>query len=252
MGILTGILDNVGGAVWQRLKGYERAFERDRLLQTKPFRLPRSYLSFKEGDTEVRLVFEVIKEAQHKFDSEVTQYPVENNSDITDHIVNKNGSFSVSLMFSNANHGDKTSTVTEIKANAGTIRTEKQTYELLTKLRTDRKLVKLRTPLSTYQDLVITSLSFPKGISEGIALHVDITFEAVRKVSTKTEVVTVQESSAKDEKKPSADTKTDEKKKGKQEGGAKSGLTLIQFAALAADVPEEVAAYLRTSGGRGQ
>lgn len=122
------------------------------------------------------LRFHVTLDVQHNFVSKVTQYPVEQNSDISDHVINQNSKFSVSAIFSNA---------TESILNSESVVTERDQDEclrILNELRTNKNIISLSTPIDIYDNLIITNISVPKNSSVGRSIQVDIEFEQIRVV----------------------------------------------------------------------
>lgn len=124
-----------------------------------------------------KIVFQVALDIQHSFPSEVTRYPVEMNSDISDHIIVHNSLFSVSAVFSDAN----SQLIDKEQVTGPTIQID--VYNELMSLRANKTIVSLSTPLDLYDDLVITNISAPKNIDVGRAFQVDIEFEQIRRVS---------------------------------------------------------------------
>ena len=181
--------------------------DRDSALQKRLPSPTRTTLVTSKGK---RLIFDAATDISHEFTAKVTSFPVEDKSEVSDHIVNENPSFSVSGVFSDASL-NILSIPNHYKQDI--------VYKMLLEVRDAKKTVSLITPLDIYSDLLLTSLSFPRTAGNGRALFVEMTFEKIRRVSNELTTVFVS-------KKNSVDSKTgDDKIKNSTEkdGGTKKG-----------------------------
>lgn len=220
MALLDFILDRTG-AIGAKIHGYRLVAGRDSVITQRP-RSPR-HTTIITSDYKV-LAFDAATDIKHEFSSKVTSYSVEDRSEVSDHIINSNPTFSVTGVFSDASApslpNKTTPSVTKLLDKTSTGRngrphhyTQSETYRLLLKIRDDRKTVTLITPLDTYSDLVLTNLSIPRTTGQGDALFVDMTFEKIRRVSNELTTVFVGESkSSKKTVKTSGDTAVSSKK----------------------------------------
>lgn len=186
MSLSSQLVNYLASPLLSSAQGY-LAVELESLLLSKAQRPVRSYITYtpKDAKSPSKLVFHVMIDAQHTFESRVTEYPVETGTNITDHVSHSNPTFSVRAMFSKA-----TEPFLANEKDGGVV-SQEDAYKILTSLRTDRTAITLRTPLDSFSDLIITNLTFPKSIDEGRSLYVDISFQQIRKISTATTTVDV-------------------------------------------------------------
>lgn len=159
----------------------KRALEaqRDREIQRKP-RSPKLTSIVSNGG--IKLTFDAATDIQHEFTSEVTSYPVEDKSTVSDHVVNKNPTFRVSGIFSDS------SDPTVKNPNK---KSQSDVFTSLMQLRDSRTTLTLVTPLSAFDSLILTSISIPRSSGGGTALIVDMSFEKIRRVSNELTTVFV-------------------------------------------------------------
>lgn len=196
----NGLYKNISSSVYNSLRGYtDQEKNRDAVIARKGRDPIRSYITwasdFKATGSSAtgvlgltrkssKLVFHVLTSAQHNFTTQVTQYPVEEDVAISDHIQLENPSFSITAMFSDATHH----LLERSKESDGSMK-QADAYLILQELRDARQTVALRTPLGIYPDLAITSISHAKSTNEGRSLYVDISFQQIRKISTSTTTI---------------------------------------------------------------
>lgn len=136
-----------------------------------------------EDGTIVR--FDCELDVGHEWPVEVTEYPVEDGATISDHIVNKNASFSVTGIFSNTRLRKP-----DAKGNATvTGPTQKEAYDLMQKIKDDKKVFSLLTPLGTYSNIVISNMGMPR--DTGDALKVVLSLKQIRRTKTSLTTVTL-------------------------------------------------------------
>jgi hypothetical protein len=175
MALWDEILDRTG-AIGQRIMGYRQRAERDRIYMSRPSHIPlRSKIISKDGLT---LVFDATTDLNASFPSKVTSFPVQDKSEITDHVINQNPTFSISGVVSDAS--------ANINTEKG-VMSESEFKTHLLNLRDKREEVSIIVANGagadkTYVDLIITNISFPRRTGDGVALFVDIDFEQIRKV----------------------------------------------------------------------
>ncbi len=203
MALLDFILERTG-AIGARIRGYRLESQRDSLIMRRPRSPVHTTITTADGK---KLAFDAATDIGHNFPSKVTSYPVEDRSTVSDHIVNENPRFTVSGVFSDA--------TLEIPFIPNHYK-QSEVYRMLLKIRDDRKIVTLLTPLDTYSELVVTNISLPRSTGKGGALFVDLEFEKIRRVSAELTTVFVG-STATDKngdlnKQQSGDTATDNAK----------------------------------------
>lgn len=203
MALLDFILDRTG-AIGAKIRGYNLIAGRDAAIMKKP-RSPQ-HTTIITADYKV-LAFDAATSIGHQFSSKVTSYSVEDRSTVSDHVVNSNPTFTVSGVFSDASApSTPTKTKSEVRSLlaqagiGGNTRhhqyTQSETYRLLLKIRDDRKVITLITPIDTYTDLILTELAIPRATGQGDALFVDMTFEKIRRVSNELTTVFIGNSGA--------------------------------------------------------
>ncbi len=178
MPLLDVILDRTG-AIGARIRGYRLNAQRDAAIMRRPRSPIHTVITTADGK---KLAFDAATDIRHSFPSKVTSYPVEDKSTISDHVVNENAKFSVSGVFSDATLGIP-SVPNQYK--------QSEVYQLLLKMRDDRKVVSLLTPVDVYSDLIVTNISIPRTTGQGSALFIDIEFEKIRRVSNELTTVFV-------------------------------------------------------------
>ncbi len=118
----------------------------------------------------------------HQFTSEVTQFPVEDGSVITDHIQNKPDKLDI--------NGFVTNTPVRFLGSVDLIRTSGDSgrtelaFEALERIHRDRELVTIVTNLKTYEDMALESLTVPRNATIGDVLEFSASFVKVVKVSS--------------------------------------------------------------------
>jgi hypothetical protein len=116
----------------------------------------------------------------HSFESEVSQFPVEDGSIITDHIVNKPDSVTINGLVT-----DSPIDLAVLFSSLGSVRSQ-AAFELLEELHRTREPVKIVTNLKVYESMAMRSLSIPKNAKVGSALEFTATFVQIRIVTSET------------------------------------------------------------------
>ncbi len=184
MALLDILLDR-SGAIGGRIRSERLKVGRDSSLQKRPRPPTRTTIITADGK---KLIFDAATNIDHVFPSEITSYPVEDKSTVTDHIINNNPTFTVEGVFSDASKN-----ILSIPNHYSQAELE----VLFMKMRDDRLPVSLLTPIKTYTDLLVKSISFPRNAGQGSALYVNIEFEKVRRVSNELTTVFVGSNSTK-------------------------------------------------------
>lgn len=153
----------------------------------------------------------------HSFDNDVTEHPVEDGTSFSDHIQNKNKTFSVSGVYNaksiNLYAGDNISQDNRV-ADA---------YSFLTSLRDERKTFTLVSRYDVYPDCVVKSLRFPLAPTDGNTLLFEMDLVQIRKASVD-QVNIVATQNVADFKKDSASRTTNEGKKPVQQISIAQGI----------------------------
>jgi len=129
----------------------------------------------------VSLDLDVTSDEVHEWNNEVTQFPVELGSPITDHIQPQPDRLSISGIISNSAIGE----VALNKINNGDDRCQ-DAFDVLRKLMDDRILVTVYTRYKVYTDMALKSTNIPRDAGIGDSLKFKMEFVNVRLVSTQT------------------------------------------------------------------
>lgn len=134
-------------------------------------------LFYKNKDYGVgNISFDIILGESHNLRNIVTQYKIEDGSNISDHILNdiRDGSFSGLI------------TNFSIEAPGFILNRAQLAYDSLEQLWKAKELVDIYTIYKTYNNVAITNISIVKDTNTGEALIADISFQEVTKVSLQT------------------------------------------------------------------
>lgn len=129
----------------------------------------------------VSLDLDVTQDEIHEWNNEVTQYPVEIGSPISDHIQLNPDNLTISGLITNSAIGE--SALSELAG--GDDRTQ-TAFDVLLELRNNRQLVTVYTKHKIYTDMAIKSVNLPRDAAIGDALKFKIEFINVRLVETQT------------------------------------------------------------------
>lgn len=126
---------------------------------------------------------------EHGLAATPTDHPVEDGSDVTDHVKLELETFSSLCHISNAlispmatHMGGAVDGSASVQVPSGSMLVQglservdrvQLVYEALRVLRTSKKIVTIVTPLRRYESMIITSLSFPVDNREGIKFQLD-------------------------------------------------------------------------------
>jgi len=131
-----------------------------------------SFKSYGAGE----LTFDLITAETHNFNSTVTSHPVEDGSEITDHIQNEPESGSISGLISNFSIFSK-----------GLISNRAQdAFDLLYEMWKARELVTIVTVLKTYENMAIVSSPVARDDESGESIVFQIDFQQVNVVKLQT------------------------------------------------------------------
>lgn len=127
------------------------------------------------------LDLDVTQDEAHEWSNDVTQFPVEIGSPITDHIQPQPDKVSMSGIISNSAIGE----VALNKINNGDDLVQ-NAFDLLRKLMDDRILVTVYTRYKVYTDMALKSCNIPADSSIGDSIKFKLEFVHVRLVNTQT------------------------------------------------------------------
>lgn len=127
------------------------------------------------------LDLDVTQDEIHEWDNEVTQYPVEIGSQITDHIQPMPDRITISGIISNSSIGE----VALGKINNGDDLVQ-DAFDLLRKLMDDRILLTVYTRYKVYTDMALKSCNIPADAAIGDSIKFKMEFVNVRLVNTQT------------------------------------------------------------------
>ena len=127
------------------------------------------------------LDLDVTQDEAHEWSNDVTQFPVEIGSPITDHIQPQPDKVSMSGIISNSAIGE----VALNKINNGDDLVQ-NAFDLLRKLMDDRILVTVYTRYKVYTDMALKSCNIPRDAGIGDSIKFKLEFVNVRMVNTQT------------------------------------------------------------------
>jgi len=149
-------------------------------LPTGAFIPPGTFVMIEKDDGTARLLIDVSLTEEHSFESEVTDYPVESGSTISDNIRPK----PITVGF----EGLVTNTPLDpMRANRGdddqAAKSAQTAYQFLLDIYNGRDLVTVRTSLGTFRKMALTSLSLPRSKDTGDALKFSARFQQLTLVT---------------------------------------------------------------------
>lgn len=118
------------------------------------------------------ITFDLIKSEDHNFESEVTSHPVEDGSEITDHIQNQLENGTVTGIISNFS----------INTKGITSNRAQDAFDALIALWEERTLVTITTVLRVYENVAITSMPFARDTDSGESITIQVSFKKVKTV----------------------------------------------------------------------
>jgi len=129
--------------------------------------------------------FDLSLDERHSFDNEVTTFPVENGSNITDNVSLQPIRLSLTGFVTNAPiiilQNSKDATFLRSEGRKG--RTELM-FEAMKDIRDNKTPVSIVTGLISYDNMVLTSLTIPRNASMGDTLQISMEFTQIRYVNT--------------------------------------------------------------------
>ncbi len=124
--------------------------------------------------------FDVSEQEVHRSTAKVTDHPVEEGSNIADHIVLESDTLDLIARVTN------TPIVSESIASGLTPRRAELAYEALRALKDARAVVGVRTTLRTYRSMAIVSLSVTRNSGTGEALSIALSLREIRTATSAT------------------------------------------------------------------
>lgn len=119
------------------------------------------------------LSFDLLLSEDHSLESSVTSHPVEDGSEINDHLQNETPSGNITGLITNFS----------IKSKGIISNRAQDAFDLLYQLWEDRKLVTIYTMLRVYENMAITSAPVSRDNETGESLILQIEFQKVRVVA---------------------------------------------------------------------
>lgn len=129
----------------------------------------------------ISIDLDVVQDEIHEWTNDVTQFPVETGSPITDHIQPQPDRITISGIMSNSAIGK----VAMDELNSGDDRIQ-TAFDALLKLKEDRILVTVYTRFKIYDDMAIKSCNIPRNAQSGDSINFKMEFVKVRLVETQT------------------------------------------------------------------
>lgn len=129
----------------------------------------------------------------HTFDSQVTEYPVESGSNITDNIRPLPMTLEMECIVSNTPIGVMSTFRNSLLTEPGDseiapTKPSEDAYDMLLRIRSKRQPVTIRTSLRTYENMALKSLNIPRDIGVGDALRFTASFIQIDTVENKRSV----------------------------------------------------------------
>lgn len=124
----------------------------------------------------------------HQFDSQVTEYPVESGSNITDNIRPLPMTLEMECIVSNTPIGIMSTFRTTLSAGESELpptTPSEDAYDMLLRIRNKRQPVTIRTSLRTYENMALKTLNIPRDSSVGDALRFTASFIQIDTVENK-------------------------------------------------------------------
>lgn len=124
----------------------------------------------------------------HTFESQVTEYPVESGSNITDNIRPMPITIEMECLVSNSPIGLMATfrnTITSPDNEFPPTKPSEDAYEMLQRIRSKREPVTIRTSLRTYTKMALKSLTIPRSGKSGDDLRFTATFQQIDSVENK-------------------------------------------------------------------
>lgn len=126
-------------------------------------------------------VIDCLLSDNHTFESEITEFPVENGSTISDNIRNKPLVVAMECIVSNTPLEE----ADQFRAD-GSVPAD-DAYAMLKSIRRDRRLVQIATSLDHFDNMGLESLTIPRAAGRGDELRFTATFKQVQIVQNKRE-----------------------------------------------------------------
>lgn len=124
----------------------------------------------------------------HNFDSQVTEYPVESGSTITDNIRPLPITVEMECIVSNTPIGvmrEFRNTLVSGDNELPPTRPSDDAYDMLQRIRNKREPITIRTSLRSYDNMALKSLSIPRSSDTGDILRFTATFQQIQTVENK-------------------------------------------------------------------
>ena len=129
----------------------------------------------------VSLDLDVTQDEAHEWSNDVTQFPVELGSQITDHIQPLPDKLTISGVITNSAIGENA--LEELNGGDDRVQTA---FDLLLKLKEDRILLTVYTKHKVYTDMALKSVNLPRDSAIGDSIKFKMEFVNVRLVETQT------------------------------------------------------------------
>jgi len=136
----------------------------------------------------------------YKFANQVTEFPVEDGSNVNDHVTSEAVEISIQAFIGKAQfevwEGDLPETMEDLPTDDPKARIKQAYYELLS-LKDDKQPLTVVLGLDTFENMVITSFEIDRDVSTGADLPFSMSFKQVRIISSETTTVNASNASAK-------------------------------------------------------
>jgi len=193
-------------------------------------------LLFKKADpaTIGQIQLDVSLSESHEYRSDVSEYPVEDGSVISDHISNKSDRLSLNGFVTNSPIDLLTGQQAALSRTGRAGNRVETVFEELLRIHEAREPVKIVTSLRVYDSMAMESLSVPRNAQIGEALEFSVVFVEIQKVKSETVSTEALAKNTTGTKKATKDQASSTRDKGKQNTSSSDGSVAFQiFSALA-------------------
>lgn len=131
---------------------------------------------------------DIAEAEEHRFDSEITEHPVETGADITDHVRSRGMSLTIDGIVSDTPIG---AIAKRRLIDFGDFLPSGEAYAKLIGIRDARQPITIATSLRTYENMVMESLTIPCNATAGDALRFSAVFRQVQLITNERTIVLV-------------------------------------------------------------
>lgn len=148
----------------------------------------RTPLGFKKsGEAAFSLELDLVTSERHERRAEITQFPIEDGSTISDHIILRPKTIKLEGLVSN--------TPIQILGGLSFEDRVQNAFDVLEQLYENKEILTVVSGLDVYEDMAFSELIYPRDFTTGQALEVKATLEKISKVQMQTVIIPSQTNS---------------------------------------------------------